>query len=227
MLKLKLILPVHDFENRVVMEAGTEITDDALSGFISSSESGTYDVCSLLEFGSIEKDLLSFLSIPPYSAIFSEQEQIDKVLKVFEPVRLMLPVLQCIDYFKKQDLNTYKHMIAVFALSTLVAGDLISDKEEVLNSATTGPTHDLGKICVLLDVLRKETPLTEIERTILHQHTLSGYALISYYIGGLITCHQLLPGITMRERTVPAIHGGSGNQTKWLRSLPRVTSMMP
>jgi HD-GYP domain-containing protein (c-di-GMP phosphodiesterase class II) len=69
----------------------------------------------------------------------------------------------------------------VFALSTLLAKDLISDYEKCTRLSATGPTHDIGKMCVPLHILKKKTPLTKMERSFLEHHAAAGYVLLSYY----------------------------------------------
>ncbi len=47
--------------------------------------------------------------------------------------------------------------------------------------SATGPTHDIGKICVPLHILKKTTPLTKTERGFLEYHAAAGYVLLGYY----------------------------------------------
>jgi HD-GYP domain-containing protein (c-di-GMP phosphodiesterase class II) len=58
---------------------------------------------------------------------------------------------------------------------------MIDDYIDRLKEAESGPTHDFGKICIPLDILRKQTPLTEKENNHLKHHTMAGYVLLSYY----------------------------------------------
>jgi HD-GYP domain-containing protein (c-di-GMP phosphodiesterase class II) len=69
----------------------------------------------------------------------------------------------------------------VFVLSTLLAKDLIPDYQERVQLSATGPTHDIGKVCVPLQILKKTTPLTKTERSFLEHHAAAGYALLGYY----------------------------------------------
>jgi HD-GYP domain-containing protein (c-di-GMP phosphodiesterase class II) len=69
----------------------------------------------------------------------------------------------------------------VFALSALIARDLSTNYRDWENAVSIGPTHDIGKICVPLHILKKETPLTRVERNILDHHTTAGYVLLSYF----------------------------------------------
>jgi HD-GYP domain-containing protein (c-di-GMP phosphodiesterase class II) len=72
----------------------------------------------------------------------------------------------------------------VFAFSTLLAKDLLPDYKDWIHQAATGPTHDFGKVCVPLEILKKTTPLTRTERSIIEHHTTAGYVLLCYYLGG-------------------------------------------
>ena len=45
-----------------------------------------------------------------------------------------------------------------------------------------GPMHDIGKICIPLEILQKKTPLDPSERCHLEHHALAGYALLAYYL---------------------------------------------
>jgi HD-GYP domain-containing protein (c-di-GMP phosphodiesterase class II) len=102
-------------------------------------------------------------------------------MNILEAVHLAIPVLQSLDYFKQHDFFTYAHILMVFALSTLLAKDLIHDYQDCIRLSTTGPTHDIGKICVPLHILKKTTPLTKTERGFIEHHSAAGYVLLNYY----------------------------------------------
>ena len=113
--------------------------------------------------------------------IFLDKKQVNGVLNVLETVHLLIPILQTLDYFKKFDFHTYSHVLMVFALSTLLARDLIPDYQECIQLSATGPTHDIGKICVPLHILKKTTALTKNERGFIEHHAAAGYVLLNYY----------------------------------------------
>lgn len=69
----------------------------------------------------------------------------------------------------------------VFALSTLLAEDLMPNHRTRIHLSATGPTHDIGKICVPLPILKKTMPLTKTERGFIEHHTAAGYVLLGYY----------------------------------------------
>ena len=99
-----------------------------------------------------------------------------------ETVHLALPILQSLDYFKQHDFYTYRHILTVFALSTLLAQDIFSNYQDLIQGTAAGPTHDIGKVCVPLYIMKKSDPLTPAERNILEHHSLAGFVLLSHYL---------------------------------------------
>ena len=169
-------------DNRLLLPAGTTVSTETLDTLISSSGTTPYPSFSMLGYKSVKRDLLHFLSLPPYHIIFSDQGQISDLINIMESVHLVQPVLQSLDYFKKHDFYTYRHVLAVFALTTLLAKDLISRYRDLIHEIRTGPSHDLGKICVPPYILKKVDPLTPGERSILKHHSAAGFVLLCCYL---------------------------------------------
>lgn len=178
---LTLLYPVHTLDNRLLLPAGTVLSEETLDELISSSSTTSHETYCLLRYGSVKEDLLKFLSQPPYQGIFTDQQQISHLMNLTEGVHIVHPVLESLDYFRQQDLYTYRHILIVFALSTLLAEDLVSDYEIRIQEAAAGPSHDFGKVCVPIDILRKSDALTRTERGVLEHHSAAGYVLLSYY----------------------------------------------
>lgn len=178
---LSLDYPVHTLEGKQLLPAGTMITEDAIDAMIKDRPPSTFSVIPFLQYGSFRKDLLIFLGEPPYDFIFGEKDLVAHLIELGEGVCLPMPLLQALEYFQQQDFYTYRHMLMVFALSTLLAVKLIDDSKQVLAETIASPTHDIGKICVPLSILTKTTPLTMQERNLLHHHAMTGYVLLSYY----------------------------------------------
>ena len=91
------------------------------------------------------------------------------------------PVLESFYHFRELDFYTYRHTLLVFALSILIARELIDDRAALLQEVMVGPTHDIGKLSVPLEILTKQTPLTKAEHAHLRHHALAGYTLLAYY----------------------------------------------
>lgn len=182
MTDLKLFCPVYTLDNKLLLPAGSMLSAETLNALISSNRDPDYQECSLIGHGSIKKDMLQFLTEPPYDVIFAGEKEISTILKVTEKINLILPLLQSLDYFKQHDPYTYRHILMVFALSTLISKDFLSDHEDRLKGIASGPTHDIGKICTPLNILRKTKPVTQAELNNLKHHSIAGYVLLSYYL---------------------------------------------
>jgi HD-GYP domain-containing protein (c-di-GMP phosphodiesterase class II) len=178
---LTLRYPIRTLDDQLLFPSETLLTEETLNAVIDSHKEDSYQTYPLLLYGSVREDCLNFLSKPPYTAIFKDKKQIHDFMSLIETVRFPIPILQSLDYFRQHDLYTYTHVLMVFALSTLLAKDLIPDYQECIRLSATGPTHDTGKVCVPLHILKKTTPLTKTERVFLEHHATAGYVLLSYY----------------------------------------------
>ena len=183
MLSTTLNLTVHTLDNEVLFPVDSELTAETLSALISGQRAVDRQNSLFLNYRTIKDDLIGFLTTPPYNTIFPERQQIDDLLKDMESVSLAVPILRSLYYFKERDLYSYRHFLVVFALSSLLAKDLMSSHEERINLAATGPTHDIGKSCLPLHILKKSTPLSQEEKRALDDHSIAGYILLSYYLG--------------------------------------------
>jgi HD-GYP domain-containing protein (c-di-GMP phosphodiesterase class II) len=179
---LKLNYPVFTKDKQLLLPAGAVLSTETLEDLISSHKTPSYQTCPLLKYGSVRDDLLHQMKRPPYDVIFSKGRKIEEVMTMFEEVRLVLPILESLGYFKWDDYHTYCHALMVFALSTLIARDLLPDPRGWIHEVSIGPTHDIGKLCIPPDILKKITPLTRTERSMLDHHSVAGYVLLSYFL---------------------------------------------
>ncbi len=173
--------PVHTLDGKVLLEAGTVLAGDTLEALRDPPPENIRESRNFLGHGTIRGDLLKLFAAEPYLHIFPVP-QVEETMRDMETIELAVPILQMMDYFRERDFFTYRHSLIVFALSTLLAKDLVPDYHERLNVDATGPTHDIGKICVPIEVLTKTTPLTRREQSLLHHHAAAGYVLLCYYL---------------------------------------------
>ncbi len=178
---IRLHYPVHTLDNRLLLPAGAVLSEETLRDLISSGKPTSYQPYPLLGYGMVKHDLLRQISRPPYASIFASQEKITEVMTVLEKVHLVIPVLESLDYFKRYDYHTYCHSLMVLALSALIAKDVLPDYREWTKQVSIGATHDIGKICIPLHILKKATPLTRDEKRIIDHHSSAGYVLLSYF----------------------------------------------
>ena len=200
---LTLQYPIRTLDHQLLLPAGTVLTKESLDAVIQSDRTYSYQTSPLLLYGSVKQDCIDFLSTPPFVTIFSDQREINDLLNLLETVRFPIPILQSLDYFKANDSYTYAHVLMVFALSTFLAKDLLPDFQERIRLSATGPTHDAGKVCVPLHILKKTTPLTKTERGFLEHHTAAGYVLLSYYYKDTrhLACRVALDHHERRDRS--------------------------
>lgn len=175
--------PVMTLNNEELLPAGTEITTDVMEGLLSNRKQSLNTIYPFLKHSTVAEDLLTFIHSYPYNNLFHSTDETRDLLKEMEHVYLTADVLESLDYFKDNDIYSYRHCLLVFALSTLLATDLISHMNVRLELTSTGPAHDIGKTCVSFEILKKVDPLTRDEKIILDNHALAGYVLLSYYMG--------------------------------------------
>jgi HD-GYP domain-containing protein (c-di-GMP phosphodiesterase class II) len=176
----RLEYPVITIDNKQLLPAGTLLSEKTIEILVSGN-TNKYKKNILLDYKSIKEDMEEFFHHENYSTIFGDENIRKTIFKIMKKVRLPLPILESIYFFKVYDFYTYRHNLMVFALSTLLAIDLLKDTHNLMEEVISAPTHDFGKISVPLNILRKETPLNKTEKKLLQQHALSGYVLLAYY----------------------------------------------
>jgi HD-GYP domain-containing protein (c-di-GMP phosphodiesterase class II) len=181
MLEITLQHPIHTLGGRELIPPGVKLTEDVMKEVIASNTRPKAKSMPLMEFGTVKHDVFQFLATPPYKIIFNNHKDAEDILDFMEQLKQPMPVLESLEYFREHDFHTYRHMLMICALSTLLAKILIPDFQQRLHNATAGTSHDLGKVCVPLDILMKSDPLAREERNILHQHSVAGYVLLCYY----------------------------------------------
>jgi HD-GYP domain-containing protein (c-di-GMP phosphodiesterase class II) len=176
----RLTHAVTDHQGGVMLTAGTSLTPQIMQRLISRHE-GSVQSCLLLEYQHIRSDMLNFIAAPPYDVIFQDTRRKRVLLDIAGDVDMPEPVLESLYHFRQVDFYTYRHTMLVFALSILIARELIDDREALIQEVVCGPTHDIGKLCVPMEILTKETALTPSERGHLRHHALAGYVLLGTY----------------------------------------------
>lgn len=177
-----LTFPVTTFDNRELLPAGTVLTDEVLEDLRAQGKKLNVKSYPFFSYGSLKKDILEFLSQGPYTNIFSDAELVKSNLDIMGNVSVIEPVLESLAYYKKHDPYTYRHMLLVFMLSVHLSHDFNGTKSDMVIGALASPSHDFGKICVPLDILKKSNCLTSSERFIIRHHSLAGFVLLNYYM---------------------------------------------
>jgi len=174
--------PVKTLDGIELLPEGTELTEEVLEELANSKSSESYELLPFMDYGRIRQDLYIFINYTPYNIFFSDQKQLQDIIKIMEGVILPLPVLETMEYFKQNDFQTYRHSLMVFLISVLLANKLLPEYRELFSSVIISSTHDIGKTCVPLEILKKQTPLTTNEYKQLKHHTVAGYVLLTHFL---------------------------------------------
>jgi HD-GYP domain-containing protein (c-di-GMP phosphodiesterase class II) len=176
----RLAYAVTNLEGKQLLPAGTKLTSQVMKD-LATRESGTIKSCRLLDSQQIQDDLLDYLSVSPYDVITRHDPRHLALLEIAGLVYVPETILNSFFRFRETDIYTYRHVLLVFALSILIARELIGEKEKLLQEVIAGPTHDIGKLCIPPAILSKPTPLSKAEHEYLKHHALAGYVLLTYY----------------------------------------------
>jgi len=180
MFQCEMPIAVTTLDKKELLSAGTILTEQVAADVAALGRLQPYEECALLEYGTVRADLKRFLAIPPYLEIFSDQKLVDELLAQMQSVRLPLPLMKALDYFRQHDFHTYRHILMVFNLSSMLVKGLDDGRQKGEADFMAGPSHDFGKISVPLHILKKAGPLTAHEKQILKYHPLSGCILLAY-----------------------------------------------
>jgi len=180
---MTLRFPVFLPDGKELMPAGMRLSRGLL-GELSSRRGRKRDPeRSLIRHGTVRRDLREMIRQGTYRAIFRDRNECSDLFRMMEQARLPLPALEPLDYFHRKDPYTYRHTLMVFALSCLLARRMGGEFRAGIEKNRPGPLHDVGKLCVPLDILLKSSPLRRTDRNVLEHHTLAGYALLFHYLG--------------------------------------------
>ena len=176
----RLTHAVTDLEHNQLLPAGTRLTRQVMQD-LAGREPGTVKTCRLLDFPQVQDDLKNYLSASPYDVIVGHDTRLAALVDIAGEVHVPETIMKSFFYFRETDIYTYRHVLLVFALSILIARELIGEKEKLLQEVIAGPTHDIGKLCIPPAILSKQTPLSKAEHEYLKHHSLAGYVLLTYY----------------------------------------------
>lgn len=87
----------------------------------------------------------------------------------------LMDILSNIRYF---DDSTYAHSLNVAMLANILGRWLHMEEHELKLLTVAGMLHDIGKVLIPLEIIKKPGPLTREEFDIIKQHSLKGYKLL-------------------------------------------------
>lgn len=174
--------PIYTIDQKELIAPGTMLTEALMAELIAHIPGPTPTPRSFIDFETTRQDIQDLFDSPNYRIIFSGSARNRQVMELIEKVELIPPVLASLNYFRVLDIYTYRHILLVMMISALLAQELLDSTSDQLIEVMAGPMHDIGKICVPLEILQKTTPLNQKERSYLEHHSAAGYALLAYYL---------------------------------------------
>jgi HD-GYP domain-containing protein (c-di-GMP phosphodiesterase class II) len=180
---IRLSHPVHTHGGRELVPAGTELTAGLLEDLATAGAKRNWPEIRMLDYGTVRRDMKRQMALGGYRHIFHDAVPGGDIEKLVGEARFPLPILEGLAYFKENDFYTYRHILMVYALSCLLSSRMSDGSRRICAEAAAGPLHDMGKACIPLSILKKDSPLLRSEKNILEQHSAAGYVLLSYYLG--------------------------------------------
>lgn len=169
--------------NDVLFPAGTTLTPKVLWMARERIARRSHRRVAFAEYLPVHKDLDQLFQLPPYAIIFQDTSYRKAFQSFLASVQYPEPLLQILEYFRVKDFYTYRHSLAVMALTVHCASVLFPGRERLLTKLGFCPSHDLGKFCVPALVLQKSRPLSSEEKEVMEHHCAAGYALLKVFLG--------------------------------------------
>jgi HD-GYP domain-containing protein (c-di-GMP phosphodiesterase class II) len=179
---LQLCYPITTLDEQELLPGGAYLSAETMSDLVRSAQGHDFPSGKLMEYETVAADLQRICDGPPYNRMFSDPGCREEIFLTLQGVELPRPLLEIYSHFKTHDPYTYSHILTVFALSLLLAREMVADRTERALEVAAATSHDFGKICVPLSILKKTTPLEEWEKQRLSHHAAAGYVLLSYYL---------------------------------------------
>lgn len=96
-----LTFPVVTLAGQLLLPAGTVLSEQVLVKIAAAGRLVPREDVALLDHGEVREDLSRCLSITPYDEIFGNREMVNELVARMGLVRLPLPLLHVLDYFRR------------------------------------------------------------------------------------------------------------------------------
>ncbi len=178
-----MVIPtsIYTLEGEPLLSAGEELSEQRLDHVIALNKRSVKPIHSLVDNHAVKKQLDLISDLPCYDVIFENRLREAEVMQFLAQAKVVEPVIDSLEYFREKDSYTYGHVLRVYKLSVLLATILVPDFLKKYDTSISLPTHDIGKTCVPLSILKKKTPLLRSEISIMQGHSLAGYVMLAYY----------------------------------------------
>lgn len=125
---------------------------------------------------------------------------LDDALNLISHGQGSFSIFDMLQSMRENDDTTYTHCLNVGLFCNVFAGWLKLPEEETRLATMCGLLHDIGKLKVPDDILKKAEPYTEEEKIAIKEHTREGYLLVknldidSHIKNAILTHHERCDG---------------------------------
>ena len=180
--RLRLTLFLNTWNYTVIARKGDEFSDALLK---KASDSGRNFQLTFTRVGDtfVFEDFKKLLKkdFEKYSFITDNLKFLDDLADYLGEVRLPDTVLVELGWMKEYYAYTYHHVIAVTALVIRMARDLTFSRKEIVEIAELALLYDIGITRVPLEIVNKQSELTDRDRDVIHLHPVYSALLVAHY----------------------------------------------
>ena len=101
-----------------------------------------------------------------------------RVLELFESVGRNTPIVLLLKSLREYDIYTFQHSVNVAVIATAIGRKLGLDTEDIDVIGISGLLHDIGKLYVPRDILKKRDRLSPAEWITVKQHPIDGEKIL-------------------------------------------------
>ncbi|MDY5578197.1 MAG: HD-GYP domain-containing protein [Lachnospiraceae bacterium] len=109
------------------------------------------------------------------------RSMVEETMAILDGMVSGATVFDMLNNMKKYDDSTYTHCVNVSLICNVFAKWLGMNEEEIELVTTCGLFHDIGKVTIPQEVIKKPGKLTEQEYEVMKTHTTNGYEILKNY----------------------------------------------
>lgn len=110
---------------------------------------------------------------------FDAENLLSQTFSLMDSVSSSMNLMDMLINMRDYDDSTYAHSVSCAIICNIFAGWLRLSKDERVAVTTCGLLHDIGKITIPEEVLKKPGKLTRAEFEVIKRHPLEGYNILS------------------------------------------------
>ena len=172
-----LASPIYSSDGRLLFERNVVMEESSIRWLNHLPAGNVYVYDRLSENINVEKVFKTKTIANTYAAC--EKQNFDCCMLVasmiVDDMISHIDALPYMEALQSYDSDTFLHCINVGVLSGLVGIEIDLEKEQLVHLVASGLLHDIGKLDIPQDIIKKKSWLTEKEMTVVKEHSRLGY----------------------------------------------------